>query len=77
MLKVDNMSKPISVRLDEVHLELLNKTIEKLKDQGINKNRTDVIQMAIYLLSKEFLGKQEVGKIIDEHYSGIYKDIEF
>lgn len=70
------MSKPISVRLDKVHLELLNKTIEKLKDQGINKNRTDVIQMAIYLLSREFLGMEEVSKIIDEHYSGIYKNLD-
>lgn len=65
------MSNPISIRLDDVHLTLINKMIEKLKDEGIDKNRTDVIQMAIYLLSKEILGMEEVSDIIDKHYIGI------
>lgn len=60
------MSNPISIRLDDVHLTLINKMIEKLKDEGIDKNRTDVIQMAIYLLSKEILGMEEVSDIIDK-----------
>lgn len=70
------MSKQMNIRLDNVHLELLEKTVEKLKNEGVNTNKTDVIEKAIYLFSKEFLGMEEVSKIIDEHYSGLYKGLD-
>lgn len=71
------MSKPMSIRLDEVHLALLEKMVDKLKEEGVKTNKTDVIQKGIYYLARnEILGAEEVGKVIDEHYSGIYKDLD-
>lgn len=71
------MSKPISVRLDDVHLALLERMVEKLTEEGVKTNKTDVIQKAIYSLARNtVLDMEEVSRIIDEHYSGIYKDLD-
>jgi hypothetical protein len=67
------MSKQINIRLDEVHLVLLERMVEKLKEDGVkNTNKTDVIQKALYSFAREsVLGAEEVGTIIDKHYRGI------
>ncbi len=67
----------MNIRLDFVHVSLLEKTVERLKEDGVKTNKTDVIQKALYSFSRDILGMEEVGKIIDEHYSGIYKDLDF
>lgn len=68
----DNMANPISVRLDDVHAVLLDKMVEKL-----GTNKSDVIQKALYSFAREVvLDPETVMKVIDEHYSGIYKDLD-
>lgn len=71
------MSKQINVRLDEVHLALLERMVEALKEKGVNNtNKTDVIQKALYSFARDsVLGADEVTLIIDKYYSGIYKDL--
>lgn len=64
------MSKPINIRLDEIHLELLEMTIKKLEEREIKTNRTDLIQKAIYAFSREYLDEEEITKVIDKHYKG-------
>jgi hypothetical protein len=72
------MSKPMSMRLDDIHVVLLERMVEKLTEKGIKTNKTDVIQNAIYYFARDrVLDAEEVSKIIDEHYSGIYKDLDF
>lgn len=69
------MANPISVRLDEVHLALLEKMIEKLGEEGVKTNRTDVIQKALYSFARDVvLGSEEVTGIIDKHYSGPFRE---
>jgi hypothetical protein len=71
------MSKQINIRLDEVHLMLLERMAEKLADEGVKTNKTDVIQKALYSFARStVLGAEETGKIIDNHYSGIYKGLD-
>jgi hypothetical protein len=65
------MSKVMSFRLDDVHVELLEKMVEKLLINGIKTNKTDVLQKAIYFYAREsVLDVPEIDKIIDEHYKG-------
>lgn len=65
----DKMSKQINIRLDAVHQELLEKMVEKLEQQGIKTNKTDVIQKALYKFAREsVLDPAEVTEIIDRHY---------
>lgn len=71
------MSKQINIRLDEVHMALLERMVEKLTEEGVKTNKTDVIQKALYVFAREsVLGAEETGRIIDKHYSGIYKDLD-
>jgi hypothetical protein len=68
------MSKQINIRLDEVHQALLERMVEKLTEEGVNTNKTDVIQKALYVFAREsVLGPEEVGEIIDKHYRGIHE----
>lgn len=69
-------TKLISIRLDDVHFALLERMIEKLDKKGVETNKTDVIEKAIYYFAREIvLGTEEVSEIIDQFYSGIYKDL--
>lgn len=66
------MSKPINIRLDDIHLELLNKVVEKLQSDGVKTNKTDVIQKALYSFAREtVLDSNTVMEIIDKHYKNI------
>lgn len=65
------MSKQINIRLDEVHTALLEKMVEKLEGDGVNTNKTDVIQKALYTFAREtVLDQKKVTEIIDKHYKG-------
>lgn len=65
------MSQQVSVRLDEVHMTFLERMVEKLAEEGVKTNKTDVIQKALYSFACEsVLGAEEVGEIIDKHYKG-------
>ncbi|MEB6551429.1 hypothetical protein MXL46_20690 [Heyndrickxia sporothermodurans] len=65
------MSKQINIRLDAVHQELLEKMVKKLEQKGVNTNKTDVIQKALYRFAREsVLDPDEVTKTIDRHYKG-------
>ncbi|MEQ6378623.1 hypothetical protein RZN25_17595 [Bacillaceae bacterium S4-13-56] len=67
------MSKPINLRMDEVHLALLEAMVEKLTEEGVKTNKTDVIQKAIYSFAREsVLDPDTITKIIDQHYKGFY-----
>ncbi|MDC3422866.1 hypothetical protein NC661_21210 [Aquibacillus koreensis] len=69
------MSKPTNIRLDEVHVALLEAMVEKLKADGVKTNKTDVIQKAIYSFAVDsVLDNETVKSIIDKHYKGFYKD---
>lgn len=61
----------INVRLSEVHEELLKAIVDKLIKDGINTNKTDVIQKAIYSYANDYvLPSEDISKIIDKHYKG-------
>jgi hypothetical protein len=63
------MSKPMNIRISDVHLALLEKTVEKLTQDGIKTNKTDVIQKAIYSFARDYaLDEKTINKIIDQHY---------
>lgn len=65
------MGKQTSLRLDDVHAELLDEMVKKLEADGVKTNMTDVIQKALYAFAYDnVLGSERVGKIIDEHYRG-------
>jgi hypothetical protein len=62
-------NKSISVRLDEIHLEFLEKMVEKLTAEEVKTNRTDVIQKALYSFARDsVLGAEVVSEIIDRLY---------
>lgn len=68
------MSKQINVRLDPVHLALLESIEKKMKENDIPTSKTDVIQKALYVFAREtVLGAEEVAEIIDEHYRGPFE----
>lgn len=62
------MSKPINVRLTEVHQALLEKSVERLTEKGVGTNKTDVIQKAIYSFARSLLNEKEITQIIDKYY---------
>lgn len=67
----------MNFRLDNIHVVLLERMVEKLTEKGVKTNKTDVIKNAIYYFARDrVLYAEEVSKIIDEHYSGIYKDLD-
>lgn len=68
------MSKPINVRLDEIHISVLEETVKKLQEKGVKTNKTDTIQKAIYNFGNEVLSNEEMKKIIDKHYRGPLAD---
>lgn len=71
------MTKQINVRLDEIHLALLEKMVEELESKGVNTNKTDVIQKALYTLAREtILDPQTVTEIIDKHYKGNWEKFD-
>lgn len=62
-------TKQINIRLDEIHLELLEKMVEKLEQDGIKTSKSDVIQKALYVFAREsVLDSKTVVEIIDKHY---------
>lgn len=71
------MTKQINIRLDEIHLALLEKIVEELEGKGVNTNKTDVIQKALYTFAREtVLDPQTVTEIIDKHYKGNWKKFD-
>ncbi|MFB1052260.1 hypothetical protein [Paraliobacillus sp. JSM ZJ581] len=64
------MSKPVNFRLDEIHVAILEKTVEKLKEEGVKTNKTDTVQKAIYSFGNIVLSNQEMKTIIDNYYQG-------
>ena len=63
------MSKPINIRISDVHLALLEKIVEKLTQDDIKTNKTDVIQKAIYSFATDHvLDDKTIKQIIDKHY---------
>jgi hypothetical protein len=67
------MSKSVNFRLDDVHVALLEKMVEKLLLEGINTNKTDVVQKALYFFAREsVLDRDEIDEIIDRHYKSFY-----
>lgn len=71
------MTKQINVRLDEIHLTLLDKMVEKLESRGVKTNKTDVIQKALFTFAREtVLDPQVVNEIIDKHYKGDWEWLE-
>ncbi|MRN07814.1 hypothetical protein EAI26_10730 [Lactobacillus sp. 0.1XD8-4] len=63
------MSKQMNIRLDAIHQEFLEKMVEKLKSEGVNTNKTDVIQKALYSFARDtVLDSKQVTEIIDRHY---------
>ncbi|MFC7296789.1 hypothetical protein, partial [Marinobacter aromaticivorans] len=59
------------IRIDEIHLALLEAIVEKFKEQGIKANKTNVIEKAIYSFASDYaLEDQTIKEIIDKHYKG-------
>lgn len=70
-MRNDSMSKTMTIRLTDVHSALLDKMVEKLKEQGVKTNKTDVIEKALFFFAREsILSPEEISEIIDEHYMG-------
>jgi len=68
------MSTQINIRLDDVHLAILEAMIEKMQKDGIKSNRTDCIQKALYSFARDYvLDGVTVGTIIDKHYKGAWE----
>jgi hypothetical protein len=59
--------KPINIRIEEMHLELLDKLVEASNQSGIESNRTHMIQKAIYNFAVEVMGQYNVNDIVDKH----------
>lgn len=71
------MAKQMNIRLDEVHAALLEKMVEKLKSNGVETNKTDVIEKALYTFAREtVLDSETVTEIIDKHYKGNWERVE-
>jgi len=71
------MAKQMNIRLDEVHAALLDKMVEKLKSNGVETNKTDVIEKALYTFAREtVLDPETVTEIIDKHYKGNWEWVE-
>jgi len=67
----------MNIRLDEVHAALLDKMVEKLKSNGVETNKTDVIEKALYTFAREtVLDPETVTEIIDKHYKGNWEWVE-
>lgn len=65
------MSKQMSIRIDDVHNSLLEAMVEKLKEEGVKTNKTDVIQKALFFFAREsVLDDKDITEIIDRHYKG-------
>lgn len=63
------MSKQMNIRISDVHLDLLEKTVETLIENGIKTNKTDVIQKAIYGFAVDYvLDDEVVSDIMDRHF---------
>lgn len=68
------MSKQINIRLDKVHLALLEKMVDKLTEEGVKTSKTDVIEKALYSFARDnVLGAEKVSDIVDHHYSGVFR----
>lgn len=65
-----DVSKPINIQLDDIHVAVLEATVDKLKEKGVKTNKTDVIQKAIYNFGNDLLNNKEMKAIIDKHYKG-------
>lgn len=63
------MSKQMNIRISDVHLDLLEKTVETLIENGTETNKTDVIQKAIYSFAVDYILEDEVvSDIMDRHF---------
>lgn len=63
----------LNIRLDDVHQELLNAMVEKLKAEGVKTDKTDIVRKALYSFARDnVLGSDKVGQIIDKNYKGFW-----
>lgn len=60
----------INIRLDDLHLALLDTAVKVLKEKGTKTNRTDLIEKAIYSFTREILSDSQVSEIVDRYYRG-------
>lgn len=67
-----SQSQQVNIRLDAVHLALLDEMVKEMKSKNIQTSRTDVIQKAIYTFAQDVtLDPKRVSKIIDDNYRGL------
>lgn len=63
----------LNIRLDDVHKELLNAMVEKLKSDGVKTDKTDIVKKALYSFARDnVLGSEKVTEIIDKNYKGFW-----
>lgn len=60
---------PVNFRLEEVYIELLEEMVKKFETEGDIRNKTDLVQRAIYSYAREYvLDREKIDQIIDRHY---------
>lgn len=64
----------MNIRIDEIHFELLEKMVQKLEEEGVKTNKTDVIQKALFRMAREVLDNASIDETIDKYYTGLYKE---
>lgn len=69
------MSKQINIRMDEMHIELIEKLIAAFEASEVKTNRTDIIQRSIVAFTKQILGDHIVNQAFEKYYgAGIKKE---
>ena len=59
------MTRQVNVRLDDIHLTLLDEMVKQTESLGFESSRTDTIQRAIYSLANNVaLGESKTAEII-------------
>ncbi|WP_198530927.1 hypothetical protein [Bacillus spizizenii] len=51
------------MRLDDIHVAVMDVAVEKLKENGAKTNKTDVIQKALHNFGDEVLSNDEMKAI--------------
>jgi hypothetical protein len=59
--------RQINIRIEDMHLELLDKLVEASNQSGIESNRTNMIQRAIFNFAVEVIGQYNVNDIVNKH----------
>lgn len=60
---------PVNFRLEEVYIDLLEEMIKKFESQGDVRNKTDLVQRAIYSYALDYvLDRDKIDEVIDRHH---------